>query len=85
MLEVTAFQHPSDFGDHFKARYGPTIAARANASRNEREAEFDEALDRLFTEWNRGTAERARFEMEYLLAVGERGARWRPSRRPARR
>ncbi len=31
VLEVTAFEHPRDFGEHFKARYGPTIAARANA------------------------------------------------------
>jgi len=39
VLEVTAFEHPRDFGEHFKGRYGPTIA---------------------------------RFEMEYLLAVGTR-------------
>ena len=31
VLEVTAFEHPRDYGEHFKARYGPTIAARANA------------------------------------------------------
>ena len=72
VLEVTAFPHPRDYGEHFKQRYGPTIAARANAARNGREAEFDEALDRLCDEWNRGTADQARFEMEYLLAVGTR-------------
>ena len=72
MLEVTAFERPRDFGEHFKARYGPTIAARANAGKSGREAEFDEALDRFCDEWNRGTPERARFEMEYLLAVGTR-------------
>ena len=44
-LEITAFEHPRDYGEHFKARYGPTIAARANAVKNDREAEFDEALD----------------------------------------
>ena len=32
-LEVTAFAHPRDYGEHFKARYGPTIAARANAAK----------------------------------------------------
>jgi SAM-dependent methyltransferase len=72
VLEVTAFEHPRDYGEHFKARYGPTIAAQANARRTEREPEFEEALDRFCDEWNRGTPERAHFEMEYLLAVGTR-------------
>jgi SAM-dependent methyltransferase len=72
VLEVTAFEHPRDYGEHFKARYGPTIAAQANARRTGREAEFDEALNRLCDEWNRGTPDRARFEQEYLLAVGTR-------------
>jgi SAM-dependent methyltransferase len=72
VLEITAFAHPRDYGEHFKARYGPTIAARANAARSDREAEFDDALNRFCEEWNRGTADRARFEMEYLLAVGTR-------------
>jgi SAM-dependent methyltransferase len=72
LLEITAFERPRDYGEHFKARYGPTIAARANAGRNGREEEFDEALDRFCDEWNRGTGERARFEKEYLLAVGTR-------------
>ena len=72
VLEVTAFEHPRDFGEHFKARYGPTIAARANAAKTGREAELDAALDELCEEWNRGTSGDARFEMEYLLAVGTR-------------
>jgi SAM-dependent methyltransferase len=72
VLEITAFEHPHDYAEHFKARYGPTIAARANAERNGRAAEFDEALDAFCDEWNRGTADRARFEKEYLLAVGTR-------------
>ena len=71
-LEITAFERPRDYGEHFKARYGPTIAARANAEKGGREAEFDEALDRFCEEWNRGTADDARFEKEYLLAVGTR-------------
>ncbi len=71
-LEITAFEHARDYGEHFKQRYGPTIAARANASRDGREAEFDDALDRFCDEWNRGTDEQARFEKEYLLAVGTR-------------
>ena len=72
MLEVTAFEHPHDYAEHFKARYGPTIVAQRNARQNGREAEFEEALNRFCEEWNRGTPDRARFEMEYLLAVGER-------------
>ena len=72
VLEITAFRRPHDYAEHFKAFYGPTIAARANAAREGREAEFDRALDRFCDEWNRGTTESARFEKEYLLAVGTR-------------
>jgi SAM-dependent methyltransferase len=72
VLEVTAFEHPHGYGEHFTQRYGPTITARANAGRNDREAEFDEAVRRFCDEWNLGTPERARFEQEYLLAVGTR-------------
>ncbi len=72
VLEVTAFEQARDFGEHFKARYGPTIAARANAEKNGREAELDTLLDELCDERNLGGAGRARFEMEYLLAVGTR-------------
>jgi SAM-dependent methyltransferase len=73
LLEVTAFEGPTDFAAHFKQRYGPTIVAQANARRNEREGEFEEALDRFYEERNLGDADNARFEMEYLLAVGRRG------------
>jgi SAM-dependent methyltransferase len=72
VLEITAFQHPGDYAEHFKQRYGPTIAARGNAAREGREEEFDAALDQFCEEWNRGSAEEARFEMEYLVAVGRR-------------
>jgi SAM-dependent methyltransferase len=71
-LDVTAFAQAHDFGEHFKARYGPTLVARANAAREGRESELDAALDAFCDEWNRGTADRARFEIEYLLAVGTR-------------
>jgi SAM-dependent methyltransferase len=72
VLEVTAFERPRDYGEHFKARYGPTIVARANAEKNGQADEFDAALDRFCEEWNRGTPDRARFEMQYSLAVGTR-------------
>ena len=72
VLEVTAFERPGDFAEHFKSNYGPTIAIRANAEKNGRAEEFDAALDAFCDEWNRGTDERTRFEMEYLVTVGTR-------------
>ena len=72
ILEVTAFDHPRDYGEHFKDRYGPTIAAQANAQRNDQGAEFQEAVDRFCDDWNLGTAADARFEQEYLVVVGTR-------------
>ena len=72
VLEITAFEHPHDWGEHFKSKYGPTIVAQANARANGREDEFNEALDAFCDEWNLGTPERARFEQEYLLTVATR-------------
>jgi hypothetical protein len=72
VLEITAFRRPLDYREHFKERYGPTITTFAHARGNGREAELDEALAAFCHEWNRGTDEQARFEMEYLLAVGTR-------------
>jgi hypothetical protein len=71
-LPVTAFGQPREYGEHFKERYGPTIAARANASRDGRESQLDDALDRFCEEWNRGSDDDACFEHEYLIAVGTR-------------
>jgi SAM-dependent methyltransferase len=71
-LTITAFREARDYGQHFKDFYGPTIAARANAAREGREAEFDEALDAFCDEWNRGEPGAARFEKEYLVTVGTR-------------
>ena len=72
VLAVTAFDHPHDYATHFKERYGPTIAAQANARANGREDDFVAALDAFCDEWNRGTQGDARFEMEYLLSVGRK-------------
>jgi len=72
VLEVTAFDRPRDYGEHFKGYYGPTIAARANAVRNGVEDEFDAALDAFCDEWSNGTSTPARFQMQYLLSVGTR-------------
>ena len=71
-LEITVFEHPQDYAEHFKTRYGPAIAARANAEKDGRAEEFDAALDAFCDEWNRGTADDARFEKGYLVAVGTR-------------
>jgi SAM-dependent methyltransferase len=72
VLDVTAFERPRDFAEHSKARYGPTIVAQDNARANGREAEFESALDAFFDDQNLGPASLARFEMQYLLAVGTR-------------
>jgi SAM-dependent methyltransferase len=71
-LEVTAFERARDYGEYFKAVYGPTIVARKNAVANGREAEFDETLDRFCDEWDRGEDGRARFVQEYIVVVGTR-------------
>jgi SAM-dependent methyltransferase len=72
VLEITAFARPEDYAEHFKARYGPTIVAQANARKNGREAEFQAALQRFCEEHDRGTPDAARFEMQYLVSVGTR-------------
>jgi SAM-dependent methyltransferase len=72
MLEIDQFERPREYGEHFKAYYGPTIAARANAAKNGQEADFDKVLDDFCDEWNLGTPEKARFEQEYIVAVGTR-------------
>jgi SAM-dependent methyltransferase len=72
VLPVTAFERARDYGAHFKAFYGPTIATRANAEKDGRAAAFDEALDAFCDRWNLGGDGPARFEMQYLVAVGTR-------------
>ena len=72
VLDVTAFERPHDYAEHFKARYGPTIVAQGNARKDGREAEFEQALDAFCDEWNRGTPEQARFELEYLVTAATR-------------
>jgi SAM-dependent methyltransferase len=71
-LEITAFRHAHEYGEHFKAYYGPTIVARANAEKTGREGELDSALEDFCDEWNIGTGDQARFEQEFLIAVGTR-------------
>ena len=71
-LEVTAFQKPQEYAEHFKSYYGPTIVAMANAEKDGRLDELNAAIDAFCDEWNRGSDEDARFQQEYLVAVGTR-------------
>ena len=68
-LEITAFPHPHDYGEHFKSYYGPTIVARGNAAKSGRVGEFDDALDRFCDEWNRGSADDSGMPDVLQLAV----------------
>ena len=70
MLRITAFEHPHDYAEHFKQKFGPTIVAQTNARNSGREAEFNEAFAEFCDQWNLGTADKAVFEQEYLIAVG---------------
>ena len=72
ILDVQAFRYPADYAEHFRSRYGPAIVARANAAREGRAEAFDAALDDYVTERNSGRPDRARFPVEYLVAVGRR-------------
>jgi hypothetical protein len=71
-LEITAFERPREYGEHFRDKYGPTIVARKNAEKDGREGDLDRALDEFCEEWNKGSAEDAYFEQEYLVAAGTR-------------
>ena len=72
VLKIDAFARPADYVDYFKDKYGPTLVAQANARKDGREEELNEALYAFCDEWNLGTADDARFEQEYLVAVGRR-------------
>ncbi|HEY8582115.1 MAG TPA: class I SAM-dependent methyltransferase [Capillimicrobium sp.] len=72
VLEITAFPQAHGYAEHMTSLYGPTIAVRANAAREGRAEEFDAALRDFCDTWNRGTPDQARFEKEFLVAVGTR-------------
>jgi SAM-dependent methyltransferase len=72
-LEVDAFGERDAFAEHFKAQYGPTITARKNAAAAGRQDEFDAALAGVFHEADVNDGDgAARYELEYLVAVGTR-------------
>ena len=58
-LEITAFEHARDYGEHFRRTTARRSPCEANARRTGREAEFVAALDGFCDEWNHGDAERA--------------------------
>lgn len=73
VLEVDAFPVARGYADHFRARYGPTIAAETNARRDGRGDDFAAAINGFAEEWNRAPdGAPAHFEMEYLLTVARR-------------
>jgi SAM-dependent methyltransferase len=72
VLDVTAFEHPLDWGEHFKQLYGPAITTLGHARSNGRGEELEAALDAFCREWNLGTEEQARFGQEYLVSIGTR-------------
>jgi SAM-dependent methyltransferase len=72
VLEVTAFQRPQDFVDHFVSNYGPTIVTRGNAAKSGLDAELDAKLLDLAERRNLGTPDEARYEIEYLVTVATR-------------
>lgn len=73
VLEVDAFAVARGYADHFRERYGPTIAAERNARRDGRGEEFVAAINGFAEEWDRAAdGAPAHFEMEYLLTVATR-------------
>jgi ubiquinone/menaquinone biosynthesis C-methylase UbiE len=71
-LEVTRFDVPEDFREHFKTNYGPTIATYRNiAADPERVASLDHALADLARRYDRGTQKTA-LDWEYLLLTAHK-------------
>jgi SAM-dependent methyltransferase len=73
-LPVSLFERPTEPREYFKERYGPTIVAYRNvADEPDRVEALDAAIDALFARTNLAAAgQPARYELEYLLAVGRR-------------
>jgi ubiquinone/menaquinone biosynthesis C-methylase UbiE len=71
-LEVTRFDVPEDFREHFKTNYGPTIAAYRNIAEDPgRVASLDQALADLARRNDRGT-DKTVLEWEYLLLTARK-------------
>ena len=73
MLEITAFERPGEYGEHFKALLRPDH--RRTRQRRPRTAARRSSIGRSTSSARSGTAAaptQARFEKEYLLAAGTR-------------
>ncbi|HEX9041832.1 MAG TPA: class I SAM-dependent methyltransferase [Trebonia sp.] len=71
-VRVDCFATPQEFRDHFKACYGPTVAAyRGIAEDPERVAALDHALTDLARRHDRGTTSTI-MDWEYLLLTARR-------------
>jgi SAM-dependent methyltransferase len=71
-LDITAFEKATGYAAHFPSNYGPTIRVRANAQKDGRERELEQALNAFCERWNRGGQGKARFAQEYVVAIGSR-------------
>jgi ubiquinone/menaquinone biosynthesis C-methylase UbiE len=71
-LEVTRFDVPEDFREHFKTNYGPTIATYRNIAEDpERVASLDQALADLARRNDRGNGKTV-LDWEYLLVTARK-------------
>lgn len=66
---------PLEFREYWKRNYGPTIAAyRFNADAPERVEALDRDFLEFLTTWNRGGADGATYEAEYLLVTATKNS-----------
>ena len=72
MLEITAVFRAGRLRKALPCLLRPHDRGGGNAKRDGREAEFDQAFRAFGEEWNLGSPDDARFEQEYLIAVGTR-------------
>jgi SAM-dependent methyltransferase len=72
VLDVVAFPEPGEYVAHFRAHYGPTIAAEKNALADGRREDLVQALLDFEKRSNVGTQDAARYGLEYLVVVATR-------------
>lgn len=75
LVTVDRFAAPEEFGDYFKAHYGPTTATfQRIADDPERVAALDRELADLARRYDRGTDGRVVMDWEYLVFTARRAA-----------
>jgi ubiquinone/menaquinone biosynthesis C-methylase UbiE len=71
-LEVTRYEVPQDFREHFKTNYGPTIAAYRNIAEDpEQVASLDQTLADLARRYDHGTGKTV-LDWEFLLVTARK-------------